>query len=82
MLSIFYLDTLVDPDNENPYSYYINDDFYWGFSPQQGMQVMMNVRTQTINTDNALLPFEDVHTIVSPIIEPAITGSYSIVNLT
>lgn len=82
MLGIFYIDTLVDPGNEDPYSYYINDDFYWGFSPQQGIQVKLNLRTQTINTDNSLLPVEDIKTIVSPVVEPAWIGSYTIVDPT
>ena len=56
---IFYINTIINPNQPKFLSYYIEDMAYFSFSRKIGAEIYLSFSTYHIETDNSIWPFED-----------------------
>lgn len=77
--NFYFVNSLINPDEINPMSYFLDDTNNFPFSITTGTACNFYVQSYTINTDNSLLPFDEINTMTggkSPV--PAQMTTYTI----
>ncbi len=78
LVTVYFLDTLINPDDHQPLSYFITDDFSTTFNLQDGIDSIVMLQNYSVSTDNSIMPLEDIQTVSGPTINeaPIIKSTY------
>lgn len=68
-LNFNYINTVINPDQQNFMSYYVETTDYVIFSSTIGSESYLYFSDYTINTDDSILPFEHILTKTGSIVE-------------